>query len=156
MVTLYTGEINSGKTQAMRGHYMRYGKGDGFFCIKHFENGSHTGYDLELIAEKKAVPFIRTEEQPGEKIQYRLGKYIFLKNGFEKAQKKLFECRVQALQPVYIDELGILESRKECFYQKTKELLEQDAHVITAVRSSLLKEIIAVFSITEYTILQVR
>lgn len=155
MVTIFTGKINSGKTRALRIHFEAERKGDGFFCIKRVEDEIHVGYDLLLIAENTTVPFIRKKDCARSESSFTIGDWALLTDGFETAEAKLECCIAQGIEPVYIDELGILETRGQCFFNKAKEVLQNKLALVTAVRESCLKEIIAVLEIDAYIIKQV-
>ncbi len=138
MITIITGTIDSGKTRYLKKHFEKYAKGDGILSLKHYENGFLLGYDLFHLKSGKQTTFIRLKTQLPEnwKEQYTVGKFSFSKGGFIFADRVL---RNMETGPVYIDEIGPLEILdKKGFYNRLKELVDQNIDLLITIRSSLI------------------
>ena len=157
MVTIITGEINSGKTNKMRNLYSKTQSGDGFFCMKIIENNFHIGYDLVSISQNNSMPFIRKKQflKKSDKIIFNIGDYYFSEKTFHKAEKIIIRLLKEKITPIYIDELGLLELQKKCFYNSVVKILKRDIPLIICVRKSCLLSIINLFNFNEYKIIEV-
>ncbi len=158
LVTIITGEINSGKTKKMKSLYSESKSGDGFLCNKIFKNSIHIGYDLVSISNKNIYPFIREKQylKASDKTLFKTGKYYFLEKAFQSAEKKLVTLMQEKISPIYIDELGPLELQKKGFYRSVVNISKQDLPLIICVRKSCLQDIIELFNFTKYQIIEVQ
>ncbi len=141
MVTIITGEINSGKTTKMKSLYSE----------------SQTGYDLVSISQNDSIPFIREKEfsENTDDIIFNIGKYNFLEKGFLEVEKRITRLIDEQITPIYIDELGMLELQQKCFYKSVVNIMKNNVPLITCVRTSCLKQIIELFNFSEYRIIEV-
>ena len=138
MITIITGEIDSGKTSYLKKLYEKDSKGDGILSLKHYEADRCIGYDLFHLKSKEQVVFIRLKSQLlgswNEKL--KIGKYSFSCEGFAFAEKVLKNIDEG---PVYIDEIGPLEILdKKGFYKRLKELINQNIDLFITIRSTLI------------------
>lgn len=156
-VTIITGKINSGKTGKMLELYSETLTGGGFLCIKRIEDDIHTGYDLVFLPEDISMPFIRKNQffKKSDKTVFNTGDYFFLKNTFMYAEKIISRLVKQKTGPVYIDELGLLELEKKCFYKSALKVIKKNIPLITCVRKNCLSSIIDLFKLKEYEIIEV-
>ncbi len=138
MITIITGEIDSGKTNYLKKLYEKDGKGDGILSLKHYEADRCIGYDLFHLKSGEQTAFIRLKTQLPEnwEEQYDIGKFSFSKEGFVFINKVLQNMETE---PMYIDEIGPLEMLdKKGFYERLKELINQNIDLFITIRSTLI------------------
>ena len=149
MINIIIGKKNSGKTTYLKNHYEKSQKGDGFLCIKHFENEEFTGYDILHLKTSEQISFIRIKDNlPKNWTEiYKIGIFSFSKEGFEFAKNILDNTKNE---PIFIDEIGLLEIiHKKGFYDLLKQNLDKEIYI--TVRDSLYKDLLRTFSITQKT-----
>jgi nucleoside-triphosphatase THEP1 len=151
MITIVTGEIDSGKTRYLKEYYDQAQQGDGIISLKHFYNEQCIGYDVLHLKTGEQQAFIRLKNQlPVDwKEQHDIGRFSFSEQGFIFAEKVLnsIECG-----PVYIDEIGPLEIwYKKGFYNKLKELIKKDMDLFLTLRPTLINEFYDEFNISGKT-----
>lgn len=141
----------------MKSLYSENQTGDGFLCKKTFKNNTHIGYDLVSISDNNSVPFIRKKQflENSDEVIFNIGNYSFLEKTFYEAQEKLTRLLKEKISPIYIDELGLLELQKKCFYTSVLGITKHNIPLITCVRKSCLQQIIALFNFGEYRIIEV-
>ncbi|MEA3391500.1 MAG: nucleoside-triphosphatase [Candidatus Marinimicrobia bacterium] len=138
MINIVTGEIDSGKTHYLKDLYEKDHKGDGILSLKHYKDDRFLGYDLFHLKSREKEAFIRFKSQLPESWNEKLeiGKYSFSCEGFAFAEKVLKNIDEG---PVYIDEVGPLEMLdKKGFYERLKELINQNIDLFITVRSTLI------------------
>jgi nucleoside-triphosphatase THEP1 len=157
LITIITGEINSGKTNKMRDLYSKTQSGDGFLCMKTIKNNIHMGYDLVPISQNNSMPFIRKKQflKKSDKIIFHIGDYYFFEKAFYEAEEIIIRLLKEKIDPIYIDELGLLELQKKCFYNSIVKILKHNIPLILCVRKSCLQSIINLFNFSKYKIIEV-
>jgi nucleoside-triphosphatase THEP1 len=103
-------------------------------------------YDL---FEKKYFPM---EAGSGENEILTIGKYVFSKNGFKKAEG-VIEKGIFHSQYLVIDEIGPLELKGEGFCGVLKNILNIEKRnfiLLLVVRASILSEVLSFFEIERY------
>lgn len=157
MDTIITGEINSGKTTTMKRIYNESQRGDGFICQKSYCDSIFTGYDLIRLSDGFTLAFIRLKGEYNSHMQtiFSTGKYIFLKESFNRVLELIEDMMDSGIDPIYIDELGPLELKKECFYQTILDIKSRGFSLVTCVRHNSLEAIIKLFNFQEPLILDV-
>lgn len=151
MITIISGDIDSGKTRYLKEHYEQAQQGDGIVSLKHMDGEQCIGYDLVHLRTGDKQAFIRLKSTlPVDwKEQHEIGRFSFSEQGFILAEKVLnrIECG-----PVYIDEIGPLEIwYKKGFYNKLKELIEKDLDLFLTLRPTLINEFYDEFNISGKT-----
>jgi len=140
MITIISGDIDSGKTRYLKEHYKQESKGDGFISLKHFKEGNCIGYDLHHLKSGETVALIRLKSVlPGDwDACSEIGRFSFSEKGMLLAKSILKDCKEG---PVYIDEIGPIEIwQKQGFYKELKELIEKDRELFLTLRPTLIKE----------------
>lgn len=144
-IKIVTGKIHSGKTTSL------------FRFISENENAD--GILAPIVNEKrifyhissKTIKNLEVDQQSGDTIS--VGKYIFLNDSFEWANKKLIECFNSQANWLIIDEIGKLELRGEGLHKSTKTILENleniDKNLILVIRDYLLEDALKYYKITE-------
>jgi len=83
MITIISGDIDSGKTRYLKEHYKQESKGDGFISLKHFKEGNCIGYDLHHLKSGETVALIRLKSVlPGDwDACSEIGRFSFSEKG---------------------------------------------------------------------------
>lgn len=155
MVSVITGEINSGKSRRFIQLYKQSDKGIGLFSKKLcHENGQIIGYDLILLPEEKELRFITlkdyiSETDPDDYLYQ--GRFAFLKSTFLAGEQYISEQ--SATGTVWIDEIGGLEIKGLGYHNLIKKLLKTNRDLVITIRSSLLQAFLMKYSVTEYEVL---
>ena len=147
MLNIVTGKINSGKTTYLKKLYETTQKGDGFLCLKFFDEETHIGYDLFHLVSGERVPFIRLKTNlPKDWYEiFEIGKYSFSKEGFEFAKNIIKNAKEE---PLYIDEIGPLEINQQSgFYELLKTQMNKELYI--TVREDLYVKFLRTFDITQ-------
>lgn len=142
----------------MKDHFAHQQKGDGFVSIKTMKDDNVLYYELERLSTQESRLFIiHTEHDTRRFSQYKaLGPYIFDLNVLIDVEAVIDGFIHNRIEPIYLDEVGILEAKKEFFFPIIKKVLDSNLDLIITVRESLVKEIIQVLGVTQYTILEER
>lgn len=140
MVTLITGDKDTGKTSFLLNWYNQYPLGVALLTVKHFQNKELTGYDLLLLPEGKAYKLCRTlshiKELPVDEYSMQ-GSFFFDENVFEAAALYMIDNYKEG-DPVWIDEIGILEINDRGFYSLLQYFLKKNATLNLGVRECVL------------------
>jgi nucleoside-triphosphatase THEP1 len=156
MITIVSGQINTGKTRWMRNQFENYSNADGFLSLKNYKKNIHTGYNLLDLNSGEITPFIRKPEfiESDWNEIFRLGNhYSFSIEGFKKAE---IICNRAISKPAsffFLDEIGPLELQGKGFMQIFSRLLENEMELVIAVRKPALKEVIKKFNLKNYKII---
>lgn len=145
MITIVTGDINAGKTTALRRLYETEKIGDGFLSVKAFEDDHHTGYDAVRLSDSERILLARKGTVADEIA--RIGAYSFSRRGIETAQNWITDILNRNIVPVYLDEIGPLELRGEVFAETLRQLIRSGAEGMIAVRRECVDNVIRVFDI---------
>lgn len=141
MITIVTGNIDSGKTRYLKELYEKDQQGDGILSVKHYEADRFIGYDLVHLQTREKREFIRfkTDLPDDWKEECELGRFSFSGEGFTFGQKILSEIKSG---PIYLDEIGPVELwYKKGFYKILSELIIKDFDLFLSLRSSLIGDI---------------
>jgi nucleoside-triphosphatase THEP1 len=141
MITIVTGEIDSGKTRYLKKLYEKDHKGDGVLSLKHYNNDRCIGYNLYHLRSEEQKGFIRLKtDLPKDWIeQHNIGRFSFSEEGFNFGEKILKNIKAG---PVYIDEIGPLEIwEKKGFYNILKELVKKHSDLFLTLRPSLIDDL---------------
>ncbi len=156
MIYILTGDIRTGKTTALLDWTSGRNDVDGLLCPDN-ENGKRyfikikfkETFELEVAAKVEIIKEDIVE----------IGKFKFLKSAFEKGNDYLISTTSEEQSNyIIIDEVGRLELRNEGLHNSTKILIpaylnNENQHLILVVRDYLFEEVLAYYSISEYSIL---
>lgn len=88
--------------------------------------------------------------------EIQIGKYKFSTSAFIQANDIIIKASTQSIDYLIIDEVGLLELRKEGFYDAVNYLLTKKSshnfkgNIVLVVRDSLLKDVVDFFNINTY------
>lgn len=155
MVTIITGDKNTGKTRFLEHWYNLDTTGIGFCSPKVLSNsGELCGYDLLFFPEKKRLPFIRlaspADRYDAEKIVK--GRFAFSLPAIEAAHQHIKTACHSASTPIWIDEIGALELSGEGFDTLFRHALRHYKDIRVIFRKHLVNELIERYSIECYRV----
>ena len=152
MIYLLSGEIESGKSVALLD--WAKARNDVYGVL------TPRGDNAErFILDVQTKEVFRMEADPWEEDVIEVGRYVFLKSAFSKANAILEKAiETSAKGYVIVDELGKLELRSEGLDTSARKVIEMtrkndELHSILIIRTSLLSEILKKYEITNYTLI---
>jgi len=156
MITIITGEVNSGKTKLLKEMQKEQG-GAGFYSNKVFRKEILIGYDLVSFTSHRSIPLARfkpfTDENWKEK--YTQGAYSFNSLAFDFAEKIIEEALAESRLPLFIDEIGYLELRNEGIAEILKKVIRLNVDISLTIRAICLDKILETYHIENYKIIAV-
>jgi nucleoside-triphosphatase THEP1 len=155
MVKIVTGKINSLKTTRMVELYKKNHLGDGFVSIKRMIGSKVKSYSVEKLSTgERRLLIIRDEfNDLNEEIAHHIGPYQIIKNTLEFVENEIFKMIKEKTEPIYLDEIGILESEGKAFSHILRAMLNSNLDIVISVRDELLDKIIEMYEIKDYVIL---
>lgn len=154
MVWIISGRTNSGKTEKIESIFNEKG-GDGIVSKKIFKNTTFIGYEIQRLSTKKRLPlaWIKGYEtlQCDEIFTFR--RFSFSSKAFLFAQDVCDDILKKDISPIYIDEIGPIELNNRGFAPFLKKALESKRELYITVRKWLVSEIIEIFAIQDYQII---
>ena len=156
MVTFVTGKMNSGKTTKLYELYQETLEGDGFLAIKHMIDSTVAEYDAKRLSADEMFPYVvRDVYDDGSKpILCQIGPYRLYEDAVRKMEKELRRLIDYSIQPIYLDEIGVLELEGKCFATVLQEMVDSKLDLVLTVRRDLLERVVERFHIKEYTIVE--
>lgn len=142
MITLVTGLKNTGKSSYLYNWFCREPVGFGVLSIKRFEGEVHSGYDLLFLPICKKVNLCTrmNESYTGCKEDLVRGNYIFDQSAFDQAYQFIQENLYYKKEPIWLDEIGILEIDGKGFWPIIKMIQPMDIELRLGVRLSCVYE----------------
>ncbi len=121
----------------------------GFCCPKQWEDGRHTGYDIQDIATGETAPFaVRTAEKPATWHEAdTIGEWSFCEKGFRFAETVIREAWERNRHPIFLDEIGPLELQDRGFAPLLRKLLVGPTPLYIVVRDTLVDDVIRHFEL---------
>ena len=146
-VTIFTGEINSGKSSNIFNYFQKEQKGDGWISEKIFENQEHIGYNILRLSTNESVTFIRDRNHTDTNWKSILerGNWNFSEEGFNISQKWGEEILSQNTSPIYIDEIGKIELDGLLFRAFLEKCITAKREIILGVRDVFVEEVLEIF-----------
>lgn len=149
MLHIVTGQIDEGKTTKLLSIFDETKCGDGFINQKVFIDGVNAGQEIMRLSTREKRYFSFREgflpDCWNEKYQY--GAYSFSKEGYEFAEKVVWNVIRDTIEPVFIDEIGPLELGGKGFHDLFFALLKENMEMYVAVRESCVDDVIKKFGI---------
>lgn len=154
MVKIVTGKINSFKTTKIRRIYDEMQIGDGFITEKVMKGNLVYGYKLVRLKDKYTIDFIIRDiyDDGSKEIIYQLGPYHFYQEAFIFVHNEIKRFIREGVNPVFLDEISLLELNNMGFYQGLLELLNANIDLYLVIRIDLLDRVVKKFNIQEYEI----
>lgn len=156
MVTIITGEKNTGKSTFLEHWYDLSSKGIGF-CSRKFitDEGEFGGYNLVFFPGKEQHLFIRlvTAADRCDPDKIIKGRFAFSRKAIEAARLHIETVRLSASAPLWIDEIGALELAGEGFDSLFSYLLLHYKDIRVIFRKNLVNKLIDRYGLTSYRII---
>lgn len=155
MVKIVTGRINSFKTTRLLNYYLENNKGDGFIAKKIMNDSLVYGYNLQRLSTGEEIPFVIRDIYWNEssKIIYKLGPYCFYEEAFDYIDNIIDDFIKKGINPVYLDEIGVLELNGQGFDKALKRLILANMDLCLVVRSDLLDKVCERYGFKEVEII---
>jgi nucleoside-triphosphatase THEP1 len=159
MVSIVTGEINSGKTKKMLSIFQQTYRGDGFISEKRFNRHGHlVGYDLVRLSGDDRLPFIHLKkETPDDWVEaFQYLKFSFSLAGINYANALIDSLIDNNVNPIYIDEIGPLELQGKGFDPLLRKVLRGNTDVYISVRDTCVNDVINTYQIQPHILIHTR
>ncbi|GEM_PF-557177 len=155
MVHIVTGKINDRKTTRMIALYERLG-GDGFVSLKTMKNDTVHSYTAQRLSTgEQRLLIIRDAYMPEDfNSKENIGPYHFEKNCVEWIESTLKTLVEERVEPLFLDEVGILEMHDQGFANTVKAMVDSGLDVCFAVRETLLPDFLKQYAITDYRLIE--
>lgn len=157
MITIITGEKDTGKSSFLRKWYESVPRGIGFYSRKVFCHSRLIGYDLVFLPGFQTFPLIRLPEwaAAGElRVEgIRKGRFSFSPVGFRLARQWIGAYAIPG-EPVWIDEVGGLELAGGGFDELIRQVLLAHQDVRMVFRKHLLEKLVAHYAIEKYQVIR--
>lgn len=156
MIYIVTGKINSGKTTRMLRLYQSINQGDGIVFIKTMKDNQPIVYHAHRLSTATRFEIIlRDTYQPkAYPLAFQIGPYGFSQAGVKKIATLIHTWLNDETNPIFFDEIGILEVQKKGFYSILKPLFDSNKTLYISIRESLLEAFLKTFKITNYAIVR--
>lgn len=157
MITIVTGKINEGKTTVLKRMYHEDKKGDGFIAIKKMDGTNVHSFLATRLSTKEQKTLMLHKNYYSESFisAGKIGPYLinlFTLSWVEKSIEKMIKKRVE---PIYLDEIGMLELDGYGFDRILKKLIESKLDVIITTRSDLLEKIKEHYNLKDVKVIEV-
>ncbi len=155
MVKIVTGKINSFKTTKIKKIFDEKQIGDGLIAEKIMRGNLVYGYKLIRLKDKFSMDFIIRDiyDDSSKDIIYKLGPYHFYQEAFSFINKEIQRFIKEGVNPVFLDEISLLELNNMGYYQGLLELLKANIDLYLVVRRDLLERVLQKFKIEDYEII---
>lgn len=156
MVKIVTGKINSFKTTRMNYLFDSNKTGDGFVSIKNMVDSKVKSYNIKrLITSEERLFIIRDEfNNLNEKIACSIGPYQVLEKTLKHVETEIRYMIKSKVEPIYLDEIGLLELQDLGFSKIFKEMLESGLDLVISIRTELLSKIVDKYNIKNYAVIK--
>jgi nucleoside-triphosphatase THEP1 len=135
-------------------HYLTNLKGDGFLSLKTMEGSQVKRYDaFQLSTNKDALLVIKEEDFDKEVIQCQIGPYLFLEEGMKWIESSIIKMIENKVEPIYLDEIGLLELDDLGFSNILKKMVESNLELVISIRTDLVEQIIHKYNLKDVLII---
>jgi nucleoside-triphosphatase THEP1 len=157
MIYIVSGAIDSGKTTILQDIFKTVDPdtAGGFISSKTFGE-KFTGYETVCLSTGiKATLAILVDEYQGQfSIPIFYQQFVFSQQGFDFGSAIINQLvDTEAIENIFIDEIGPLELNQGGFYQAFKQAIQSQKNVYAVIRTSCLAEILNYFNIKGYQII---
>lgn len=154
MVRIVTGSIHSGKSQRLLQLYDAEKKGDGFVAVKRIIEGKVAGYDAMRLKTREQFPLVIKEDYLEEPFvtECQIGPYCFSRLAMETIFDVFDELIKQRVEPLYFDEIGLLELEGKGFDLLVRKLLSSGLSLVLVIRRDFLDGFLKRYQVKEFLI----
>jgi nucleoside-triphosphatase THEP1 len=113
------------------------------------------GYNLQRLSSGKEISFVIRDIFWDEKksVLYKLGPYCFYEDAFLYLENIIDNFIKNNVNPVYLDEIGILELNSQGFDRILKKLVKAKIDLCLVVRSDLIDKVCERYGFDEFEII---
>lgn len=165
MVRIVSGKIDSGKTTKIREIFRQTNQGDGIISKKVMLDKDVFGYNGMRLSDKYTFPLMIHDKYYKKDVLHNgriyekdfageIGPYKIFKKALKRVDSIYSDFFKKNVNPIYFDEIGMLEISKGGFYKHLKKALKLNKDVVITVREDLIEKVIERFSINEYEIIK--
>jgi nucleoside-triphosphatase THEP1 len=155
MIKIITGKINSYKTTRLIDYYQNHKQGDGFASLKVMHNNMVKEYNILHLSKNITIPYIKRNDQDiTERVVYEIGPYRFLKSAFDYVETEIEKLIEKRVEPIFLDEISLLELKNQGFHQILIKLLAADLDLVLVIRNDLLIDVLAKYQFKDYKIIK--
>ncbi|MGL5730356.1 MAG: nucleoside-triphosphatase [Bacteroidales bacterium] len=155
MITIITGDKNSGKSTYLKHWYLQDKIGSGVISEKTFLVNTHIGYDVVYLPGEEKIPLCRlsqyTEDLWGSEL-IQQGRYLFCSYTFKRVEEFLRK-KLEEESVLWIDEVGFLELYGHGYAKIIDQAKKKNIQLRMTVRQSLLNKILYKFKLTDCRII---
>lgn len=154
MLRIITGSIHSGKSKRLMALFESEKKGDGYVAIKRIIQGKIAGYDAMRLKTLEKFPLVVKEEYLEEPFvsECQIGPYLFSHSAMEQIYDTFDECIKKRIEPLYFDEVGLLELEGKGFDRLVKTLISSGLDLVLVVRNEFLEGFLKRYQVKEFLI----
>lgn len=158
MITIITGEKDTGKSTFLKKWYESAPRGAGFYSRKAYRDNRFIGYDLLFLPGMRSFPFIRLTADLArygyEPSSFPIckGRFSFSAAGFRLAGEWIEKYALPG-QPVWIDEVGGLELTGGGFDESIRRALAAHRDVRMIFRKHLLQQLVKHYAIDRFRLI---
>lgn len=158
MVNIVTGNIRSGKTSYLVDFYNKTKLGDGFVSEKIYAKDVFIGYSLRQLSKSEKIPWMLHIDHYHEEPNYdgSFGPYLIHLDSLSIVEREVEKMVQSKVSPIYIDEVGRLETSGGGFDAILKSLLARNIDVTIAVRRDFLKSVLKHYGIGDYKLYEIK
>ncbi|MBN2696833.1 MAG: hypothetical protein JXR38_04770 [Bacilli bacterium] len=155
MVRIVTGKMNSRKTQRMQMLYENHPSGDGFVALKMMLKDKVHSYQALRLSTGEKFPLVVRDEFVYESfpIGCQIGPYLFNQKTIDFIQKEMLELIKNKVQPLFLDEVGLLEIEGKCFDPIVRKMIDSRLDVCFSIREDLIEPFVKKYGVEKYEIL---
>jgi len=144
-IRILTGKVQSGKTTGLFTFINTKKSVDGILAP--IVNGKRKLYHIS----SRTIKIFEMDKSSPETVS--VGKYFFLNESFEWANKKIIESFHKSPEWLIIDEIGKLELRRKGLHEAAKKIIEErltfNGKIILVIRDYLLDEVLKFYNISQ-------
>ncbi|TVP85525.1 MAG: hypothetical protein EA375_04135 [Acholeplasmataceae bacterium] len=156
MIKIVTGEINDRKTTKMLDMFKQDVKGDGFISIKTMKKDRvHSYHAMQLSTGRKKLLSMHADFFKNDfDVGCRVGPYYLNAQTIEWVERKMMELIEQGVEPLYFDEIGMLELGGAGFDRMLRKMVKSGLDLVLVIRFDLIKKVIKVYDLKDVEILK--
>ena len=142
MIKIISGHINTFKTTKLIETYDAQKKGDGFAALKYMkQNQVHYYNAINLKSKEQKLLSMHIDFfQNDFEICCQIGPYVFNQETVDWVTGHIEQMINQNIQPIYFDELGMLELAGQGFHHLFKKMLNSKLDLIIVIRTDLIQK----------------
>lgn len=158
MITIVTGSINCGKTTRMINLYQANQKGDGFVSIKIMKDGHVDHYRARKLSsgEERVLMIHEKSDSFHTPSMIQIGPYHVIDSTIEWIEDEMNHMINQKISPLYLDEIGHLELKKQGFHHILLNMLHAPVDLVLVIRDQWMKDVVQTYNMNDVDLIDVK